>query len=344
MRLLDTKKQSDHAQTLTKKFSETIVSQTDATQALVNLLEKYQSGFYDKTKPIGSLLFLGPTGTGKTATCETFAEALFHNSLALIKVDCAEFQHSHEIAKLIGSPPGYLGHRETPPYFTQTKINMYQTPELPISVILFDEIEKASDALWNLLLGILDKGTLTCGDNSRVDLTHCIILMTSNVGAKALADKAGGGLGFAALTGATKQELTDTAMSAARAKFMPEFLNRLDGIVMFNTLTEEEIAKILDIECNKLRFRCVTNEKAPFFLTISPYAKKKILEDGYDKKYGARSLKRSLDKLVSLPVGRAVAANEVKPGDSVVVDVLNDRWEFYVESAPATLASSVPKG
>src|SRR2546423_11906141 len=180
-------------------------------------------------RPIGNLLFLGPTGSGKTRIVEASAEILFGSARAFIKVDCAEFQHSHEIAKLIGSPPGYLGHRETHPLLTQEALNQWHTEKLKLSILLFDEIEKASDSLWQLLLGILDKATLTLGDNRRVDLSNCIIIMTSNLGASEMSGLVGGGIGFAPksvqVDSSLDAKINRTAVEAARRKFTPEFMN-----------------------------------------------------------------------------------------------------------------------
>src|SRR5216117_524436 len=160
-----------------------IVGQEEGVQALVDLYQVFRAGLNSPGRPVGNLLFLGPTGSGKTRIVEAAAEILFGDARSVIKIDCAEFQHSHEIAKLIGSPPGYLGHRETHPLLSQEVLNQYHTEKLKLSFVLFDEIEKASDALWNLLLGILDKATLTLGDNRKVDFSRAMIFMTSNVGA-----------------------------------------------------------------------------------------------------------------------------------------------------------------
>src|SRR5438132_173397 len=192
----------------------------------------FLAGLNPPGRPVGNLLFLGPTGSGKTRVVESMAEALFGDSRACIKIDCAEFQHSHEIAKLIGSPPGYLGHRETHPLLTQEALNQWQTDKLKLSILLFDEIEKASDALWQLLLGILDKATLTLGDNRRVDLSQCIIIMTSNLGAGEMSNLVEGGMGFAQkpteVDETFDEKINRTATEAARRKFTPEFMHRID--------------------------------------------------------------------------------------------------------------------
>src|SRR3979409_938925 len=205
-----------------------IVGQEEGVQALVDLFQVFCAGLNSPGRPVGNLLFLGPTGSGKTRIVEAAAEILFSDARAVIKVDCAEFQHSHEIAKLIGSPPGYLGHRETHPLLTQEALNQWHTEKLKLSILLFDEIEKASDSLWQLLLGILDKATLTLGDNRRVDLSNCIIIMTSNLGATEMTGLVNGGLGFAPKTvqvdSSLDEKINRTAVDAARRKFSPEFM------------------------------------------------------------------------------------------------------------------------
>jgi ATP-dependent Clp protease ATP-binding subunit ClpB len=209
-----------------------IVGQDEAVQALVELYQVFCAGLHSSGRPVGNLLFLGPTGAGKTRIVEAAAEILFGDSRALIKVDCAEFQHSHEIAKLIGSPPGYLGHRETHPQITQEALAASHTEELKLSFLLFDEIEKASDALWQLLLGMLDKATLTLGDNRRVDLSQTVIFLTSNLGGGEITELMQGGMAFVQPkdkpTTGLNEKVKKTAVEAARRKFSPEFMNRLD--------------------------------------------------------------------------------------------------------------------
>jgi ATP-dependent Clp protease ATP-binding subunit ClpB len=348
IRTLDAARNSVKATSLSLKFNSRIIGQPEAAQSLLNVLEKFQSGFYDRSKPIASLLFLGPTGTGKTGTVEAFAEGLFGKPTAMMKIDCAEFQHSHEIAKLLGSPPGYLGHRETHPYFTNASVNGYKTAEVPFTVILFDEIEKANDALWNLLLGILDKGQVTTGTNEVVDLRATIIIMTSNVGSKELAKRVGdGAIGFTvAGEDVNHEEATEIAMSAARRKFMPEFLNRLDAVIMFNTLTPENLDEIFTLELNKIRERIVLTSLAIFDVEISPAGKKQILIEGYDKKYNARNLKRTMEQYISLPLARLVATGQVINNDVVICDYRNEKWEYYAkgEVAGQPTTSSLSKG
>src|ERR1700752_266 len=207
-----------------------VVGQEEGVRALVDLYQVFRAGMSSMGRPVGNLLFLGPTGSGKTRIVEAAAEILFGDPPALFKVDCAEFQHSHEIAKLIGSPPGYLGHRETPPLITQEAIDQHQTDRCRLSFVLFDEIEKANDALWQLLLGILDKATLTLGDNPKVDLSRCVIFMTSNLGAVEMSDMLSGGIGFTSGVRQDEANLNEidrkmyhTALDVAKRKFSPEF-------------------------------------------------------------------------------------------------------------------------
>ena len=328
-RKLDTTRLSATAETLALKFSNRIIGQPKGTKAVIKTLNKFQSGFYDTTKPLASLLFLGPTGVGKTGAVEAFCEGLYGVPNWFMKVDCAEFQHSHEIAKLVGSPPGYLGHRETHPFFTNTKVAGFKTTAIPFTVLLFDEIEKASDALWNLLLGILDKATLTLGTNEVVNFNDTIIIMTSNVGAAELAAKSGdSGLGFLPMgTEVSQKEVEDTALAAARRKFMPEFLNRLDEVVVFNTLTKDDVQEILGIELQKLQDRVVVGSKQLFTINVSPSAIRQIIKEGYSKRDNARFLQRTVEKYVSAPLAGLLATGQIMPHDTVIVDFAGDVWD-----------------
>src|SRR5579871_229697 len=241
--LLDATQTGAEAEQLGSSLREKVVGQEEAVREIVDVYQTYLAGMSSPGRPIGNFLFLGPTGTGKTRLVEATAESLVGDASAVIKIDCAEFQHSHEIAKLIGSPPGYLGHRETHPLLSQEVLNQHHTDKLKVSFVLFDEIEKASDALWNLLLGILDKATLTLGDNRRVDFSHALIFMTSNLGAGEMSALLRPNLGFAAgeverrqAAGVVDNQLNEKVLragvEAARRKFTPEFMNRIDKTVV----------------------------------------------------------------------------------------------------------------
>ena len=243
--ILDPSMNSPEVRDFEKALRQRVVGQERAVRRLARVYQVYLAGLSTAGRPIVNLLFLGPTGSGKTRLVEATAEVLLGNVRAVVKIDCAEFQHSHEIAKLIGSPPGYLGHRETQPLITQEVLEQYHTEKLKLSLVLFDEIEKASDALWQLLLGILDKGTLTLGDNRRVDFSHSMVFLTSNLGSNEVISLMTGGLGFSATRRDEDEELDQkiyrTAMEAARRKFSPEFMNRLDKVVVFRSLNHSHL-------------------------------------------------------------------------------------------------------
>lgn len=333
-RVLDTTLLSERVLKLRASFQSRIVGQTNAVDALTNALEKHLGGFADSRRPIANLLFLGPTGTGKTSCVEALCEGLFGFQDAMIKIDCAEFQHSHEIAKLLGSPPGYLGHRETNPRLTQEALNKYWTVEMPISVILFDEIEKASDAMWHLLLNILDKGLVTLGDGRITNFTKTIIIMTSNVGAKEMDSITGDGqLGFQPKDmPINHRDLKEVSMSAARRKFTPEFLNRMDEIVHFKTLSEEQVYEIIGLELSKLQARLFIANSSN--LTPSPAAIKEIFKQGFSTRYNARNIRRVIEKLIMTPISRALATKQLHGGENVVVDFKDEQFQFYGMGVP----------
>jgi ATP-dependent Clp protease ATP-binding subunit ClpB len=301
-----------------------IVGQEEGVQALVDLYQVFCAGLNSPGRPVGNLLFLGPTGSGKTRIVEAAAEILFQDSRAVIKVDCAEFQHSHEIAKLIGSPPGYLGHRETHPLITQEELAKSHTEKLKLSFLLFDEIEKASDALWQLLLGMLDKATLTLGDNRRVDLSQTVIFLTSNLGGGEITELMNGGMGFVQpvdmpSTG-LDQKVERTAVEAARRKFSPEFMNRLDKVVCFHPLKKEQLQEVLDIELGQVQQRVLETAKGQFLFRVTGPGKEFLLQEGTDKRYGARHLKRAIERHVVYPLANLLATEQIHLGDLVCID------------------------
>ena len=302
-----------------------IVGQDEAVQAVVDLYQVFRAGLNSPGRPVGNLLFLGPTGAGKTRVVEATAEVLFGDPRAVIKVDCAEFQHSHEIAKLIGSPPGYLGHRETHPLITQEALAQYHTEKLKISFLLFDEIEKASDALWQLLLGILDKATLMLGDNRRVDLSQTMIFMTSNLGGGEITELMTGGMGFAPSVPAdTKPRLDEkvekTAAEAAKRKFAPEFMNRIDKTIVFHPLRSEQLEQILEIELGMMQQRVFEAMRGHFLFRVMPAAHEFLLREGTDLKYGARHLKRAIERHLVYPLASLLATEQVVLGDVLSID------------------------
>ncbi len=326
--LLDPNQKSPRAREFEDKLTARIVGQERAVRRLSGLYQIFLAGMNPPHRPVGTMLFLGPTGSGKTRVMEAAAEVLFGDSQAVVKIDCAEFQHSHEIAKLIGSPPGYLGHRETAPMLTQENLDRYHTEESKLSLILFDEIEKASDALWQLLLGILDKATLTLGDNRRVDFSQSMVVMTSNLGAREMAELISGGIGFAPAKGASNpndtevdQKIYRTAVEAARRKFSPEFMNRIDKVVVFRSLKEHHLREILDLELQSIQDRIMQSAGVKFVFQCSDEAKDMLLKEGIDFKYGARHLKRAIERFLVFPLSNLVATEQVGLGDLVHVDL-----------------------
>ncbi|HEV8074727.1 MAG TPA: AAA family ATPase [Candidatus Acidoferrum sp.] len=303
-----------------------IVGQEEGVQALVDLYQVFCAGLNSPGRPVGNLLFLGPTGSGKTRIVEAAAEILFGDPRLVIKVDCAEFQHSHEIAKLIGSPPGYLGHRETHPLITQEALAASHSEKLKLSFLLFDEIEKASDALWQLLLGMLDKATLTLGDNRRVDLSQTVIFLTSNLGGGEITELMGGGYGFIESgdkpTDKLDEKVQRTAVEAARRKFSPEFMNRLDKIVVFHPLHRKQLEQVLDIELAMVQQRVLETAKGQFLFRVTTNGRDFLLQEGTDQRYGARHLKRSIERHVVYPMANLLATEQVRLGDMICID-----WE-----------------
>jgi ATP-dependent Clp protease ATP-binding subunit ClpA len=340
--ILDPTRHSNDAVEFETALRRKIVGQDAAIEKVAELYQMFLAGLNAPSRPIGNLLFLGPTGSGKTRVVEAMAESLFGDAHACIKIDCAEFQHSHEIAKLIGSPPGYLGHRETHPLLTQEALNQWHTEKLKLSILLFDEIEKASDALWQLLLGILDKATLTLGDNRRVDLSQCVIVMTSNLGATEMNEMISGRMGFAQtpaqLDSKLDQKIDRTAVEAARRKFSPEFMNRIDKVVVFRMLRPEHLEQILEIELGLVQQRILQatgNNQFVFSCTVP--VKQFLLREGTDLRYGARHLKRAIERNIVFPLANLVATSQVKLGDFIRIDLDRTGKMTFVKEAEGAL-------
>ncbi|MGI9036327.1 MAG: AAA family ATPase [Pyrinomonadaceae bacterium] len=339
--LLNPDLKSPRAKEFEDKLSAQIVGQERAVRRMSGLFQIYIAGMNNPSRPVGTMLFLGPTGSGKTRVVEAAAEVLLGDTNAVVKIDCAEFQHSHEIAKLIGSPPGYLGHRETSPMLTQENLDKSHTEDTKITFVLFDEIEKASDALWQLLLGILDKATLTLGDNRRVDFSKTVVIMTSNLGAREMSEMISGGIGFAPNKGTRQQEENEidqkiyrTASEAAKRKFSPEFMNRIDKVVVFRSLKEHHLRQILGIELRAVQNRITESAGTKFVFECNEDAREFLLREGIDLKYGARHLKRAIERFLVYPLSNLVATEQVETGDLVTVgyDKENDRLTFAKQS------------
>ena len=349
---LDPTRRSNDVRAFEQVLRGNVVGQDPAINAVVELYEMYLAGLNAPGRPVGNLLFLGPTGSGKTRVAEAVAQALYGDAGAVVKIDCAEFQNSHEIAKLIGSPPGYLGHRETPPRLSQEVLNHAHTDKVKLTILLFDEIEKASDALWQLMLGILDKATLTLGDNHRVDLSRCLIIMTSNLGSREISTLAKGGLGFAQKSqvpqDGSDEKIDRTGSDAARRKFSPEFMNRIDKVVVFKRLDAEHSSQILEIELGMVQHRILkASSDRHFVFNCTQAVKDFLLQKGTDAEYGARHLKRAVEQNLVAPLASLVASAQVRLGDFIRIDRTPDGNLTFTrepESARAWSASEPSYG
>lgn len=344
---LDAEMRSPEVQQFEEGLRAKVIGQDRALRSTAALYQVFQAGLNSANRPLGTMLFLGPTGSGKTRVVEAAAETLFGSAGAILKVDCAEFQHSHEIAKLIGSPPGYLGHRETPPLLSQENLDKHHTKENPFSIVLFDEIEKASDTLWQLLLGVLDKATLTLGSNQRVDFSRTMIFMTSNLGAQQISGLLESSLGFAPVQTALvpanlDQKIYRAALDAARKKFSPEFMNRIDKVVVFRQLNRGEMMRVLDLELASVQRLILEGQCAQFVFKASDSARKFLLSEGTDQRYGARHLKRAIERFVVQPLANLLTTGQINTGDAVLIDKEEGRQKlsFYLDTALETLAQA----
>ncbi|HKS40025.1 MAG TPA: AAA family ATPase [Blastocatellia bacterium] len=345
---LNPETKSPRAQEFEAGLRARVIGQDRAIRSITSLYQVFHAGMTNPSRPLGTMIFLGPTGSGKTHVVEAAAEVLFGDKNAVVKIDCAEFQHSHEIAKLIGSPPGYLGHRETAPLLTQENLEKYYTERDPFTFVLFDEIEKASDALWQLLLGVLDKGTLTLGDNRKVDFSQTIIIMTSNLGAKEMSELITGSIGFAPAKGKgmmaddIDQKIYRTASEAAKRRFSPEFMNRIDKVVVFRSLKHEQLRQILELELRGVQRRINEGAGEQFYFILTEPAKEFLLSEGIEYRYGARHLKRAVERFLVNPLANLSATGQVRLGDVVVVDI-NDETQkltFYRDEAETSRAAA----
>lgn len=317
------------AQSFEQQLSNMVIGQDRAVRRLTELYQVFLSGLNAPNKPIGTLLFLGNSGSGKSYISECAAKILFNNPLASFKIDCAEYQQSHDIAKLIGAVAGYLGHKDTPPILSQENLDKYHTQLNPLTFLVFDEIEKANESLWQLLLGILDKAILTLGDTRRTDFSKCIIMLTSNLGSREISNLVTNNMGFApmqskiAKPNELDQKIYQTARDAAKKRFSPEFINRLDKIVVFRSLKSSDYIKILDLEINKVQDRIIQNCSEKFLITLSEKAKQFLLKKGIDVKYGARHLKRAIDKYIVNPLSNLISSGQLSTGDLIDIDIDN---------------------
>lgn len=321
-KLLDPFRLGEEGDNFRNRLQQLIIAQTEAIQTMVEAFQIRKAGLANPRRTVRNYLFLGPTGVGKTRLLEATALILGESEDLLLKVNCAEFQKSHETAKLIGSPPGYVGHRETNPVFTAKAIED-QVQKMGMGLVLFDEIEKANESLWNLLLGVLDRGTLTLGDNTEISFRSTVIVMTGNIASREVEELVGGlPPGFALRLNETVSDrrVKSTAVKAARRIFSPEFFNRLDKVVVFKKLSEENLRQILDVELGLLQDRIASQGGVKFSFHCTESAKSFLVQQGFDPKCGARHLHRSIQDHLEQPFANLMCSGQIELGTSVLVD------------------------
>lgn len=320
-----------------------VVGQEEAIDTIIPYVELYQAGLAPEGRPVGVFLLLGPTGTGKTRTVEALAEVLHGSERNVLRIDCGEFQMEHEVAKLIGAPPGYLGHRETQPMINQHKLNAVASERSGLSLVLFDEIEKAASSLGRLLLGVLDKAALKLGDNTTVNFERSLIFMTSNLGAREMMAELSARFGYAAAEdgGASAGKLRRIGVGAVRKRFSPEFVNRVDQTLTYQPLGREALEAILDLQLETLE-RHLTARLGPasFGLEMSAEARAFLLEEGTSAEYGARELKRTIHRHLIQPLARLVLDRRARPGSVLRVEQDGERGKLrFVPRSEAPLAA-----
>jgi ATP-dependent Clp protease ATP-binding subunit ClpA/CheY-like chemotaxis protein len=332
------KQPADPGENLIAVLSQKVVGQPAATRVIVPYIQMYQAGLAPEGRPVGVFLLLGPTGTGKTKTVEALAEVLHGTEKNVLKIDCGEFQMEHEVAKLIGAPPGYLGHRETQPMLTQQKLNAVTSDKCSLSLVLFDEIEKAAPSMTRLLLGVLDKGILRLGDNSIVNFEKSLVFLTSNLGAREMMREINPDFGFQSVKSAQRSDLTgklqSIALVAVRKRFSPEFVNRIDCIITYQPLTPESLSTILDQQIADLQNHVNTRLGARSFTLEVPFdARQFLLRKGTSSEYGARELNRTIHRHLTQPLATLVATGQVSPGARVLVDLAEGAESLNIRSA-----------
>ncbi len=339
------KPSTDPAEDLIAVLSQKVVGQPTATKVIIPYIQMYQAGLAPEGRPVGIFLLLGPTGTGKTKTVEALADVLHGSEKNVLKVDCGEFQMEHEVAKLIGAPPGYLGHRETQPMLTQQKLNAVTSEKCNLSLVLFDEIEKAAPSMTRLLLGVLDKGILRLGDNSTVNFEKSLVFLTSNLGAREMLREINPDFGFQSVRGVERTDLTsklqNIALVAVRKRFSPEFVNRIDCIITYQPLSAESLAAILDKQIADLQNHVNTRlGNRSFTLEVPPESRQFLLRKGTSSEYGARELNRTIHRHLTQPLATLVATNQVSPGARVGVEVAEDGEKLNIRTVESNAAAA----
>lgn len=327
---------------LAERLNRAVVGQEEAIDAIVPFVSLFEANLAPEGRPVGVFLLLGPTGTGKTRTVEALAEAVHGSEKQVLRVDCGEFQMEHEVAKLIGAPPGYLGHRETQPMITQQKLNSVTSERSGLSIVLFDEIEKAAISLGRLLLGILDKAQLKLGDNTTVNFERSLIFMTSNLGAREMMSEVSDGFGFAALAPrdetAVARKLQGIGVQAVKKRFSPEFVNRIDRTLTYRPLQREDCERILDLQLDILLDHIQRRlTSGAFAVELKRAAREFLLDHGTSAEYGARELKRAIHRHLVQPLAEMVIRKEVPAGGTVKVDCVGGELVPKVTAAGSGL-------
>jgi len=310
-----------------------VIGQPAAVRAIAPWLDVHQAGLSPEGRPAGVFLLLGPTGTGKTRTVEAVADILHGSRRKMLKVDCGEFSQEHEVARLIGAPPGYIGHRETAAYLSREALRAQTTPQCDLSIVLFDEIEKAAPSLTRLLLGILDKGTLRLGDNTAVSFEKTLIFFTSNLGAQKMDAELRGGFGFAGSMPtdrhARERRIEQISLHAMRKRFAPEFVNRIDSVIAYTPLDREALEAIFDLLLDDVQQHIYARlgDRA-FHLRVGPRVRSFLLGIGASDEYGARELKRTLQRHIVQPLAALVAAGRIAPDSTIDLRIAGGRVAF----------------
>lgn len=313
-----------------RRWIASVVGQPQATDAILRLLQRIEVQARQPRRTMGSVFLLGPPGCGKTHSVEALAEVLLGNPAALLKINCAEFQQQHETARLVGAPPGYIGHADTEPVFTQENLERYRTPEFPYTLVLFDEIEKAHHSLYSLLLGILDRAEMNDGRNRRVDFSSCLFFFTSNIGSRESL-KATTPSGFIPQLDeeeAKAQHFRSVSMRALKRHFPPEFLRRIEETIVYRPLRPSDLKKILDLELTKAARIFRHHPTIPFQVEFTPGAKSLLLSRGYETEYGAAHLQHTLACEFQDPLYRLMATGQVHAGDKVGVFAKGSELNF----------------
>lgn len=320
------------------RMANLLIGQSEAIGNIAPFVRMFQAGLSPEGRPVGVFLLLGPTGTGKTRTVEALAHALHGDERNLLRIDCGEFQMEHEVAKLIGAPPGYLGHRETQPVLTQARVNAASSERSGISLVLFDEVEKAAGSMTRLLLGILDKAALRLGDGNAVNFERSIVFLTSNLGAREMMKELSAGVGFGRNVqreAADRDKLSGIALRAVRRRFSPEFVNRIDRIVTYNPLEPPSLKLILERQLAEVEglIKSRLGQRA-FALALTPGAKAFLLERGTSRESGARELRRAVQQHVLHPLAAMVTRGETQPQGRMRVEVAREGTRLLLRPEP----------